>query len=249
MNNILEDEYLMYNTSSRVPICFCVDTSATAADSPAWQNALSQIEKGINSLYTKVREDDMICNCVEVAAVGYNDSSQKIQDYTCTSKYADKVSIPLSSTMTGSGDVGLGILQSLDLLQNRKQLYNAHGVDYYKPWLILIADGKPIRKEFKKNVALARKKTLGLEKTQKLTVVTIYININESNDVSNTALAEMKKQSKNKKVTFSKVVDPQILGVNKIPTFFDWLGNSVSKFAFENEFKLDFSGLTDWEDI
>lgn len=249
MNNIIEDEYLMYNTSSRVPVCICIDSSATVAETPIMENILAQVEKGIKSFYAKVMADDMVCNCVEVAVVSYGDTVTTVQDYTCTSKYSNEVKIPVNSTVTGAGDIGTGITKALDLLELRKSAYNAHGVDYYRPWLIVITDGKEVRKEFKKSVALAKKKTLGLEKEKKLTLVTVYLNGNEGTDAADRTLAEITKKSKDKKVLFSKNIEPQILGISKISRLFDWLTDNVSKLAFENEIKLDFSSLTDWEDI
>ncbi len=249
MNNIVEDEYLMYNTSPRIPISVCVDTSATANEGKVVENILAQIEKGINNLYKKVIDNDMIRDCAEIAVVSYSDNVSVVQDYTCTSKYAKKINIPVNHTLSGSGDVGNGVIQALDLLENRKRLYKSHGVDYYRPWLIIISDGKPASKESKKNVAVARKRTTTLEKQNKLTILTIYINSNESTDVTNDVLAEITKQLNDKNNMLSKNIDPQIIGVNKIAHFFDWLCNSISKLAFENEIKLDFSGLTDWEDI
>ncbi len=249
MNNIVEDEYLMYNTSPRIPVCVCIDTSATIAETPVMEQVLGQVEKGINSLYAKVMADDMVCNCAEVAVVAYGDNVSVVQDYTCTSKYNNEIKIPVTNTVTGAGDIGSGINESLELLQRRKQLYNAHGVDYYRPWLIVITDGKPVRKEFKKSVALAKKKTLLLEKTQKITLITIYLNTSEGTEFADLTLAEITKKSKDKKVMFSKTIDSQIIGISKISRFFDWLSDSVSKLSFENDIKLDFSGLTDWEDI
>lgn len=249
MNNIVDDEYLMYNTSPRVPVCVCIDTSATIAESPVVSNILSQVEKGVNAFYTKMMEDDMVCNCAEVAVVSYGDTVSVVQDYMCTSKFQQEIKIPVTNTMTGSGDMGSGVLESLELLQSRKQAYNAHGVDYYRPWLVVITDGKPNRKELKKNLVLAQKKLLGLEKSQKITVITLYINGNEGTELSDITLAEITKKSNDKKIQLSKVVSPQIIGTSKIGRFFDWLADSVRKFAFENDIKLDFSGLTDWEDI
>jgi uncharacterized protein YegL len=37
-----------------------------------------------------------------------------------------------------------GIEMAVDLIEERKQLYKAQGIDYYRPWIFMIADGGPM---------------------------------------------------------------------------------------------------------
>ncbi|MFI3252109.1 MAG: hypothetical protein R3Y60_03095 [bacterium] len=243
-NNIVDDEDLMYNTAKRVPICICVNSSATETEKNHVSEVLNEVKKGVDSLYAKIEESDNLRDCAEISVVSFGNTPDVAQDYTCLSNYNQGLNFVVKDT-TSSGDLGVGINCALDLLQNRKQIYNAHGVGYYQPWLIVINDGKQTLKEHKKSVTLAAKKTLSLEKSKKITIITINI----SSLVSSNDGADGGKKSKDKSIKLSKTIEPQVINKNKIAHFFEWLGHSIDTVAFENEIKLDFSGLTDWEDI
>lgn len=243
-NNFVEDEDLIYNTSKRIPICICVDTSCTDTNKSAVSNILSDVKKGLDELYKIIDDSDMIRDCAEVSIVTFDLSSNVVQDYTCSSKYNQNISLVPNATY-GKSDLGAGIVKSLDLLQSRKQLYNAHGVGYSQPWLVVITDGKPVTKENKKSIKTAAKKTMSLEKSKKLTTITINVS---GEGVNNSAVVDGK-NAKDNSIKLSKSISPQLINNNKIVNFFNWLGKSIDTLAFENEIKLDFSGLTDWEDI
>ncbi len=245
-NNLVEDENLIYNTSKRVPICVCVNTSAFDMEKNHINDVLNEVKKGLEQLYKIIEESDMIRESAEVSVISFDNQPIVLQDYRCDGNFIPGSDLPLKiqDANDGRSDLGKGVMCALDLLQNRKQLYNVHGVGYYQPWLIVISDGKPTIKEYAKSMKVAAKNTLKLEKTKKLTVITINISGEASADSSDCG-----KKSKDKSINLSKNIEPQLINKNKIAHFFDWLGQSIDTVAFENEIKLDFSGLTDWEDI
>lgn len=39
--------------------------------------------------------------------------------------------------------MGAAIVEVIDMVQRRKDVYKAHGVPYFRPWIFLITDGAP----------------------------------------------------------------------------------------------------------
>lgn len=237
MDKGMGNEDLIYNTASRIPICFCIDTTLE-------KNVLERIETSMVNMHTNMSDRDGVREGTEVSVVTFDNLSKVLHDYMTYDQFNG---IELNNNQHGSdfGDVASGIINSIELLQSRKKLYNDHGVEYYKPWLVIITDGKPIPKICKKKTTLAKKRLLALEKSKKIIVVTIYIN----DDSVECNLEDITKKMKDKMVKFSKVFEPQVVRQNKIEEFFKWFSKSIELTALSDEIKLDFTGLTDWEDI
>ncbi len=231
------NEDLIYNTASRIPICFCVDTTLE-------KNVLIEIEKSMMSMHSYMKDRDAVREGTEVAVVSFDNLSKVVFDYKCYDQFDG---IELNNNHLGSdfGDVASGIINSIDLLSTRKKLYNAHGVEYYKPWLVIITDGKPIPKICRKKTLAARKKLLALEKAKKVTIINIYLN----DDSISSNLTDITNKMKEKTGKLSKAFEPQIIRQNKIDNFFKWFAKAIELTAVSDEIKLDFTGLTDWEDI
>jgi len=55
---------------------------------------------------------------------------------------ADRFDPPMLNSQ-GFTYTGTAILKALDLIEERKALYRANGIAYYRPWVLLITDGAP----------------------------------------------------------------------------------------------------------
>lgn len=253
-NNLAEDQELIYNTSKRIPVCICVDVGAKASAEQGSRfgeanvsEILSQVEEGIRVMYRVMKKSDMVRESAEVAVVGFSKDVTLFQGFTGTSTFS-KVEIPVQTQIDESTNIGAGVLCGLDMFQKRKQIYGSHGVDYHTPWLVLVTSEKDMNKDLKQNVEVAKKQTLLLEKQNKLTMITVYIDSNDKVEIDPKNVKLGKKQ-KSFHVELSKNNQFQIVTKNKIVDFFEWLGKSINTKAFDNEIRLDFSGLIDWEDI
>ncbi len=253
-NNSSKEQDLIYNTAKRIPICICVDNGAKSSAEPGSRfsesnvsQILKNVEDGIKLMYREMKKSDMVKESAEVAVVSFNKDVTLHQGFTSTADFS-RVEIPVQPQYDETTNIGAGILCGLDMFQKRKLLYGSHGVDYYMPWLVLITSEKDMGKELKQNVEVARKQTLLLEKQNKLTIITVYVDSNDAMDVDPKTVKVGKKQ-KSFHVELSKNNEFQIVTKNKLVEFFEWLGKSINTKAFDNEIRLDFSGLIDWEDI
>lgn len=144
-NSYIGDDDLITNTSSRLPVCLCLDISGSMKKN----DAISALNEGVEAFYQAIREDEQARNSCEIAVITFN-SEVKIAEEFSTVDKKGKVHF----TAEGGTALAHAVNRALDLLEERKNSYKANGVDYYQPWLVIITDGKPgIRKTFRRRRA------------------------------------------------------------------------------------------------
>ena len=75
---------------------------------------------------------------VEVAVVTFDSDVTVVQDFVT----ADRFEAPRLECQ-GMTHMAAGINTALDMLQARKDRYNQSGIPYYRPWVLMITDGRP----------------------------------------------------------------------------------------------------------
>jgi uncharacterized protein YegL len=119
------------------PVCPCVlllDTSASMSGTP-----ISALNDGLKVFQQDIQEDDLARRRVEVAVVTFgNGGVQVVRPF-------DKVSEFKAPTLSAGGNTPMGaaIIETLNLLHERKQALKENGIVYYRPWAFLITDGAP----------------------------------------------------------------------------------------------------------
>jgi uncharacterized protein YegL len=136
MNNelIVRVQDLVQNPSNRVPIALCLDVSGSMAGEP-----IQELNEGVRLFFQSLQEDPIARVSAEVAIVTFSDTAAMHLDF----QSLERISSPPVLSAGGSTDLGGGVLLSLDLLERRKEMYKAAGVDYFQPWLVLMTDGQP----------------------------------------------------------------------------------------------------------
>ncbi len=237
MSEYIGDDDLIYNTSTRIPVCLCIDASGSMSNRD--EEAKSRIERvrdGIKQFFQEVLSDDTTQNSAEVAIVTYTETAKVIRDF---STIEDNNNNWEEIVAAKKGDLGIGVLKCLELLDARKQKYKENGVDYFQPWLIIMSDGCPTGENAKSHTTEASHKTIELENNNKLTVVPVFIG--DNSDFENNKGVKILQRFSNNRVT--------PINSTKFSKFFRWLGASVSKVSTDNSFRLDVSELDSWEEI
>lgn len=119
------------------PRCACVlllDTSSSMQGP-----AIDALNDGLKTFQQDLQEDGLARRRVELAIVTFgNGGVKKIQDFITAGDF-------LAPTLQEGGNTPMGaaIQMGLDLVHDRKAIYKANGILYYRPWVLMITDGGP----------------------------------------------------------------------------------------------------------
>lgn len=206
-----EDLDLVQNTSTRLPVCLCLDISGSMRKN----DAIVSLNKGIEKFYEALKSNDQASSSCEIAIVTFADEAELREDYSLVehkeAKYIDYVP-------NGGTALAHGVMKALEVLDERKLKYKENGTEYFQPWLVIITDGLPgdvddlpaAHEEVKKRIV-----------EKKLTLFPAAVGGDGDPDKARAVLAELDKFSP---------VPGRALHIKDLQfeEFFAWLGRSVS---------------------
>ena len=121
------------NPEQRTPCVLLLDVSGSMAGEP-----IAELNAGLQSYKDSLVADPLATKRVEVAIVTFGGQVQTVCDFTTVEGFN-----PPALTTGGNTPMGAALLQAMDMLRRRKELYKAHGIPFTRPWLFLITDGAP----------------------------------------------------------------------------------------------------------
>ena len=202
--NLLRIEDLVNNPSTRVPVCLCLDTSASMGG-----ERIEELRSGVKLFYDAIRDDEIALYSAEVCVVTFGGTAQCVVDFSSLER---QTKIP-SLIPCGHTPMGEAVNIALDLLERRKQEYRDRGIEYYQPWLVLMTDGEPNGDPSELERAIQR--TADAASQKKLTVFPIGIGSDANMD-------------KLRKFSVPERRPLRLQGL-KFREFFQWLSQSVSR--------------------
>ena len=129
-----------FNEDNLQPRCACVlllDTSGSMHG-----EKINALNNGLCTFKEEWLEDPDACLRVEAAIVSFNDKPEVVCDFKEAMDFD-----PPKLTVGGLTHMGAAIHQGLNMLDERKRLYRTYENQYYRPWLVLITDGKSVGEE------------------------------------------------------------------------------------------------------
>lgn len=195
------------NSHARLAICLCIDNS----DSMNAQNhhPINELNAGLRLLYKKIslNQESRLAADIAIVTFGHN-GAECIQDFREFNNWDNPM--PPRIEASGMTPMGEAVNIALNKIEERREEYQAAGVQYYHPWLILMSDGKSNGNEFELKEAIRR--TNELVDRNKLIVFPVGV----GKDADRKELAK-----------FSKKIQPLPMKGANFQAFFEWLSESV----------------------
>lgn len=129
---------LAENPDPRCPVILVLDASSSMDQvlPGQAQSSLSALNSGLDVLVSELHQDPLAKRRVEVSFVTYG------SEVTPATPFATVENLVLPSLVpSGVTSTGQALEVALDALEARKKEYKANGVEYYRPWLMLVTDG------------------------------------------------------------------------------------------------------------
>ncbi len=120
------------NPEQRCACLLLLDTSYSMDGQP-----IAELNEGIRTFKTELMADSLAAKRVEVSILTFG-PVRSAQDFVTAENFHAPSLVP-----TGATPMGEAIVEGLEQLERRKDLYKQHGVPYNRPWVFLITDGAP----------------------------------------------------------------------------------------------------------
>ncbi|SKB12358.1 conserved hypothetical protein [Planktothrix sp. PCC 11201] len=117
----------------RCAVVLLLDTSGSMSG-----QRIQELNKGLVTFQQELSQDHLASRRVEVAIITFDSSVNIVQNFVTVDQFN-----PPSLSATGSTEMGQAIETGLNLLESRKADYKNNGIEYYRPWVLLITDGGP----------------------------------------------------------------------------------------------------------
>jgi len=135
------------NPEPRCPVVLILDRSASMHG-----EKITQLNDGLQAFSKSVKNDELASLRIEIAIVTFGPvrvmdvregTNEEIPADTELAFVIAGDFVPPVLTAMGGTPMGEAVDLALDLLRDRKDIYKANGIDYFRLWIFLITDGFP----------------------------------------------------------------------------------------------------------
>ena len=134
-NRSLEEavEFYPYNPEPRCPCVLLLDTSDSMRGRP-----IQELNEGLKTFRDNLVRDPVASKRVDVMLITFSSVVQVVREFAPITRFD-----PPPLTTSGYTHMGSGILEALKQLQSYKRALREMEMDYFRPHVFLITDGKP----------------------------------------------------------------------------------------------------------
>ena len=139
-DNTMNDHYFnldidVNNPAPRCPVILLLDTSYSMQGAP-----IQELNRGVQQFIRETAYDEVASMSVELEIITFNSRADIVMPFTPIYN-VDKNQKPL--TVDGCTQMGEALDLAIKELDKRRKTYQNNGIQYFKPWVILMTDGKP----------------------------------------------------------------------------------------------------------
>lgn len=126
------------NPDSRCPVALVLDCSSSMVQERTGENTppLIALDAGLDTLVSELHNDPLAKRRVEVSIITYGSMVSEPTPFATV----DNLVLPQLEPM-GTTSTGAALMKAMDHLEERKRTYKENGIQYYRPWIMLISDG------------------------------------------------------------------------------------------------------------
>ena len=196
------------NANQRTPCVLILDASGSMTTTGSrGKTRIQELNEGIKTLEEALKSDDAAISRVQLGIVsvgGPSNSAEVLMDWTDVENFE---AFPL--TADGSTPLGTGVRLGLKMIEQIKTDLKTNGINYTRPWMMIITDGEPTDSDSEWNQATADcKKAEADKKVEIFTIAVEGANLAKLNQLS--------------------VRPPVMLDGVKFKELFLWLSSSLS---------------------
>jgi uncharacterized protein YegL len=100
--------------------------------------SIAQLNGGYASLVAALKENELASLRIELGVMTFGGPPNVVQDFETVDQIESQ-----AFTASGNTPMGEAIRQGVAMIEERKKVYRANGIPFYRPWIFLFSDGQP----------------------------------------------------------------------------------------------------------
>jgi uncharacterized protein YegL/tetratricopeptide (TPR) repeat protein len=121
------------NPEPRCPCVLLLDISTSMTGEP-----IAALNNGLVAYKDELIADGLAAKRVEIAVITFGGAVQTVCDFATAEAFQ-----PPTLVASGETPMGQAVTTAIEMIRQRKEIYRANGIMFYRPWIFLITDGAP----------------------------------------------------------------------------------------------------------